>query len=97
MSEFHYFASTAFNWATASTRAEAIAKVAQDLGADQIKRSIKHAECKGVYTWTCRVDAPGDTPYSINMYAPVGVPRSAAMEFSIVNTKGHCIPLEPTA
>ena len=96
--QHHFFASTAFNWATASTRAEAVAKVARAAGADLIKRNVKaHG---GLYVWTVQVNTPEDQHYTINNYAPnklivdgqpttVQVPVGRPMEFDIVNTKGH--------
>lgn len=88
----HYFASTALNWAVASTRAEAIAKVARDAGADTIKRQV--ASCGGLYVWVCRVEAPITQHYAISFFAPVGVRYNNAVEYNIVNAKGHVTPTD---
>jgi hypothetical protein len=82
----HFFGSTALNWATGATREEVIAKLARVAGADLIKRQVKaHG---GLYCWTCRVDVAQSTNYSINNYAPEGVPTAAAQECNLLNTKG---------
>lgn len=104
MSQHHFFASTAFNWATAPTREEAIAKVARAAGGDIIKRNVKANG--GLYCWTTRVDCPAETHYSIHYYQPhklldaddneidVRVPLSRAMAFNIQNVKGHVTYIE---
>jgi hypothetical protein len=82
----HYFASTAFDWATATTRAEAVRKVAKRCGRDMITAQVKaHG---GLYVWTCRVDAAEKSGYAIRSYAPHGVPTCDAREYRIVNASG---------
>lgn len=100
--QHHFFASTAFNWAVAPTRREAVEKVARAAGAAIIKGNVKaHG---GLYVWTCRVDVPQSARYTIANYAPeylvppgedadertsrLAVPRSAVMEFRIQNKDG---------
>ena len=96
----HYYASTAFNWAVAQTRKEAIESVARMAGADIIKINVKNHG--GLYVWSCRVLMPESTHYSIHAYAPhkimldgkttgVAVPLGAIVIARIQNTKGHLI------
>lgn len=97
---YHYFASNAFGWGTGATRAEAIRKASQSVGADLIARNVKANG--GLYTWSCRVDAPPSTDYWIQDYAPeqiridgkrtgVMVPISEAREHRVQNIKGHVL------
>lgn len=92
--QFHYFGSTPYHWAIGETRQEVIENLARMAGTDTIKRHLK--EHKGLYCWTCRVDAPRSAKYAINFFQPQGVPVSLGQEFNIVNAKGHVITLEPT-
>jgi hypothetical protein len=89
---YHYFASTAFGWAVAPTRAEAMASVARQAGTDIIKRNTKASG--GLYCWTVRVELPQSTSYGINNYAPADVPTADVREFNLVNTKGHSLPID---
>lgn len=86
----HFFASTPFNWATGTTRQEAINKVAKAAGADAIRRM----GAKGLYTWTAKVLAPINQEYSINHFAPQGVEIAATMEFNIMSVKGYVTLVE---
>lgn len=94
----HYYASTAFDWAVADTRAEAIARVAKSAGSDGIKRQVKANG--GLYVWSCRVELPQSATYTITSYAPDRiivdgketedkVPIGDAKSYRIQNTKGH--------
>ena len=86
----HYFGSTAFNWATGSTRAEVLAKLGKATGPNELKLQVKaHG---GLYVWTCRVMVPASTPYEIENFAPVGVETTSGREFRIVSTKGYIVP-----
>lgn len=92
----HYFASTAFNWSVAPTREEAIAKVARAAGASVIKSAVAFAkagksnrdDAAGLYCYSVRVEVPQSAHYSINNYAPVGVPLSQAQHCDIVAVSG---------
>lgn len=101
MAKHHYYAATAFDWAVAPTRREAIAKVARAGGTDLIKRQIKTN--KGMYVWSCRVNTPLAQQYTIHEYQPrhlivdgeptgVAVPLDTPREFRIVSVRGHVIP-----
>lgn len=92
---YHYFGSTAFNWATGESRAEVLEKLARNAGSTIIKENVKRN--KGLYAWTVRVDQCVDLDYQINSYQPQEVPLSNAQEFNIVNTKGHVIPIDREA
>lgn len=95
---YHFFASTAFNWAIGLTRKEALAKLAKDVGAGIIAKQVKaHG---GLYVWTCKVLTPIAQTYDINHYAPsyltvdgkstgVRVPTESHDEFRIVTAKGY--------
>lgn len=71
----HYFASCALGWATADTRDQAVRKVVAAFRAD-MKRATTGGQKRGdpgAYVWSCKVQAPADTKYSINYYAPQNV------------------------
>lgn len=85
----HYFGSTAFNWAVGATRQEVIDKLAKwagnntgALAAPAVKKS------GGLYCWTCKVNAPIDTQYAIEYFAPKGVDIGDAFECNITNKNG---------
>lgn len=101
--QHHYYASSAFGWAAAPTRREAVAAVARDAGSAIVRRQVKaHG---GLYVWSCRVELPQSATYTINEYAPefitakqddgtfkstnVRVPTSRHVESRVVDTKGH--------
>jgi hypothetical protein len=86
----HYYGCTGFNWATAPTREEVITKLARDLGASVIRQSKKNNG--GVYCWTCKVNAPQNTPYAIEYYQPKGVEWVESKECLIISVKGTNIP-----
>lgn len=91
MTAFHYFGSTAYNWATGATRAEVLAKLGRRTGADLLKQ---HAKAHGgLYVWTCRVPLPADASYDIQNFAPV-VPYEAVREFRLQSIKGHSLPID---
>ena len=74
----HFFASCALGWATASTRDEAIKKLAQYNYSD-FKYSVDSIRKKGeigTYIWTCEVMVNEDTEYKIEFYAPANVPKA---------------------
>lgn len=87
----HYYASTAYGWSRADTRAEAIAKVARQAGSSAFT-APKGKPKPTLFVWTCKVNAPKDAAYSIEFYMPTGVDIGAAMEFEIVSAKGHVVP-----
>lgn len=88
----HYFASSAFGWAVAATRAEAVVAVAREAGSETIARHRKNHG--GLYVWSCRVDAPIDTAYQIDEYHPVGVPTAAHLSVRVQTRSGTCTLLE---
>lgn len=88
--QHHYFASTALNWAKAPTRAEAIAKLAKDLGAPALKQQVKANG--GLYVWSCMVHAAQDEPYALEFFAPHGVEWSQSQEGLLQNVKGDLKP-----
>lgn len=88
----HYFATTAFAFGTGATLAEAMEKAARLSGADAIKSQLKMSG--GLYCWTCKVMAPPEADYHIENFKPKGVPIEDGREFNLVNTKGHCLPIE---
>ena len=92
MSEHHYFASTAFNWAVAPTRKEALEKVAKAAGTDMMRRQV--SVNGGLYVWSCKVNAPQSATYGIVNYAPDGVEYTDTQEAKLVNSKGHLTVLD---
>lgn len=80
---YHYFGSTAFDWATGDTREEVIRRLAGAAGASTIKRMRA-----GMYAWTCRVELPGTAAYAIRNYAPKDVSISDQKEVSILSARG---------
>lgn len=91
---FHYFGSTAYNWATGATRQEVIEKLARQAGTEAIKRNDKHSEGQGLYCWTCRVGVPQSTDYEISYFQPQGVPVTQGLEVGIKSAKGLVVVLE---
>lgn len=88
---YHFFATTAICWETATTRAEAIRKV--------IKRSGKYVtgEYGGIYVGTVRVEEPQSAKYAIEYYNPVGVKCTEALSghFKVVGkTVVQLVPVE---
>jgi len=62
---FHYYGSTNYNWATASTEQEVLARLARYAGASLVKR------CEGgMNARTCRVELPESAQYTIRNYTP---------------------------
>lgn len=92
---FHFFGSTAYNWAIGDTRQEVIESLARMAGTDIIKRNDKHSEGNGLYCWLCRVDVPRDEEYEIAWFQPQGVPVSHVIEVGIKSAKGLVVLLEP--
>lgn len=86
----HFFATTAVSWSVGLTRQEAIEGAARIAGDSIIKANAK-ANKKGLYCWTCRVEAPKSTAYEIRNYAPVGVETKEPLTVHIVNVKGHVV------
>lgn len=82
MTAAYYYGSTAFGWTTGASTAEVLAKLAQQAGANRIRRSVRQQG--GLYAWTCRVEA-----------LPSGVTLGASREFLIQNTRGHVVPVDP--
>lgn len=96
--DFHYFGSTAFNWAIGSTRQEVIDKLAKSAGEES--NALKAANVKvtgGLYCWTCKVHATKDVDYGIEYFQPVGVEISDGFECNIVNKNGSVKLIEPKA
>lgn len=87
----HIFGSTAVGWAVGDTREEVIKRLAQQMGAEIIKRNVKANG--GVYVWTCVVDAPKSAHYEINYYQPVGVHWHDSHEANILNARGKFEPI----
>lgn len=91
--EFHYYAACVYNWAVASTPAEAMAKLAKDLGPDTIKRAV--TKNGGLTCFVIKVHAPIEAEYKILNYLPVGIETSGGYSVQLLNTKGHCTLKEP--
>lgn len=95
----HYFASSAFGWATAETRDKAIAKLAR-MDAVEIRRLLPTG---GLLVYTVCVNLPPDTPYDIENYAPstmndgTPVPKEDVVYFRVVTPKGVAIQTSPAA
>jgi len=79
--QYHYFASTVFNWVTADTRKEAIEKVARAGGRDT-KRIITNQG--SMYAWSCKVPLPQSAHYEIRFYSPHDVGVTDGMETAII-------------
>lgn len=86
----HYFGSTFSNWATGATRAEVIAKLAKQVRADDMKRAV--SSFGGIFVFTCRVDLPERSTYSIDNFRPVGVPMGDNETARIITTRGATAP-----
>lgn len=86
---FHFFGSTCVHWAVGQTREEVIEKLAKHAGADVIRCAKQHGE-RGLYAWTCRVEAPQTVVYEIQSFRPTGAPISEAREYDIISVKGNC-------
>lgn len=96
--EVHYFGSSAFDWCVAASRSEVVDTLARMAGADVIKRNVNSPN-RGFYVWTCRVDLPQKTTYTIHHYMPhkltragevlgADVPISGVRAFRIIDAKG---------
>lgn len=84
----HWFASCALGWATAETGDEAIEKLVNHLGRKTIGEMVRNAQRDGepgVYVWLAHVDAPPDTPYKIQWFAPVGVDIMETIEYYLTH------------
>lgn len=82
----HFYGTSAYNWATGSSRQEVIDKLAREAGTDAIKRNVKATG--GLYCWTCRVELPQSAHYQISFFQPQGVPVSDFLEVNIVSVGG---------
>lgn len=80
--DHHYYATFALGWRIGRTREEAIAKLVDAFRSDfkEITRNQHKAGEPGAYIWSCRVDAPADSGYRIEFYAPKGVETSEHRE-----------------
>lgn len=94
MKNFHYYGSTAFTWAVGQTREEVLRALAKDAGKDLIQNNVR--KNGGLYVWTCRVDLPQDSVYSIRNFHPVEVPidPSTIHEYNIQSVKGTVYPID---
>ncbi len=92
MQQHHFFAATGYGWATGDTRQEAIARLANDMGEPNLARAVKHHG--GLFVQSFRVELPGNAPYEISMYRPVGVPISAKQVHKIVDVSGNLAACE---
>jgi hypothetical protein len=86
----HYFASSAFHWATGKSRASALAKLARDTGSTTLKTFTG----SGLPVWTCCVLAPLNAEYGIRDYAPYGVEVERAQSFRLHTVKGYVTPVD---
>ena len=90
--ESHYYACSAFNWAVAPTRQEAITKLAKDIGADMLKRQVKAVG--GLYVRSCEVLLPISAAYDIKDHKPVGVATAHPRGCRVVNVAGASMFLD---
>lgn len=84
--DHHYYGTTANQWFTRDTRDEVIKALARNAGANAIRWNNKTND--GLYCRTVRVNLPGDAPYKILGYMPIGVPMEDAQEHRITSVKG---------
>jgi hypothetical protein len=84
--ESHIFGSTGLGWAVGDTVDEVMAALARQAGKTTIDANVKRAG--GLYAWTCRVMRAKSEHYSIENYAPRGVPTTERTERHILNVKG---------
>lgn len=90
---YHFFGSTAFNWATGETRQQVINKLARMAGRSIIEANVKASS--GLYCWTCRVEQPlSGASYDIANYAPQNVTTTKHAEYNIVSARGHVVLAE---
>jgi hypothetical protein len=105
--DFHYFATTAYAWAPGLTRKQAIEACARLSGKSVIDLSTQKGAEGGLYFWSCRVNAPLSTLFTINNYRPEfvidpitkhptkkRVDTCAILVGRMVNTRGHIVPLD---
>lgn len=94
MVDYHYFASTAFSWATAPTAQEAIDIVANN---SMVKTICARKKDNTVMVGVCRVETSATAEYEINHHTPVGVPISKPQHYDIVSHKGYIRLIDPAA
>lgn len=82
---YHFFGSNALHWALGDTREEVLARLAQQADAQWIKNCI--ASDDGLYVWTLRVETPRNVKYSLESFAPIGVPISTPREYKLLSKK----------
>lgn len=68
MSQFHYYGTTAFDWAVGKSEDEVIKKLARWAGAKTIK--LNKSKNGGLFAQVCKVELPQAAHYSINQYLP---------------------------
>ena len=79
MSEYHWYATTCFDWVCADTREAAIKKLARVSGS-MVKGCLEALVCK--------VNLPIKAHYRIEEYLPVGVDREPAKRIKILDNRG---------
>lgn len=88
--EHHYFAETAYSWATAETAQDALAKVAQAIPAAQWKRlQATH----GVQAEVIRIERPLSDVYEVGVDGPKGVPMRERTRGLITHRDGRFSPM----
>lgn len=84
----HYYAATAFGWATGDTREQALRRIAGDIGGATIKR--QKASVGGVAGTVCRVELPEAAHYTISDYLPRVIQKEDGINEA---RKGETVPL----
>lgn len=86
--DHHYYAATAFGWATAKTRNKAVELAARNAGSASIKRQKELNG--GLAAVVCRVDLPEKAHYSISEYMPELIQKEDGVNEA---RKGERVPL----
>ena len=99
---FYYFAAADLGWGCGNTADEAIAKLARVVSAidpGAVRRSLVDG---GMYVWTCRVELPLSSRYSISSFQPdktedgFPVPVYERSEWALVTNNGTAIEITKT-
>lgn len=93
--QHHYFASCGLMWAVADTAADAVKKIAKEIGAPSLRKALDRG---GFYVWTCRVELPISARYNIAEFRPrliagsdTPVPISEGAHWRVLTAHGTAV------
>ena len=84
----HFYVATAYAWAVADTKEQALKRVIADIGSATLKRM--KASVGGVAATVCRVELPQAAHYSISEYMPNKITKEDGVNET---RKGEDVPL----